>query len=343
MARSSSNKIYLEKVFHNARRCLKEARQAMHPSASKVIKLTNPYSNRREEEEVMDIEYAVRWCVSFHVPNWSQSTWRMMRSAYNMMLLALENRKKISPTTRAELSELMANTKGMSRKERGANKKTSARRKKVVTPNDIKKIEDYLKLRKHRWGRPLVTWLWAAVGSGLRPNEWQTAKLEERSDGRLVLISENFKYSETRSYGPLREIDIADIPTPIQLHIKAHLKNVEEAQGGFIHFYKGCSALLLLLNKKLWPRRKANINLYTGRHQFSANAKADPDVSDVERAAMMGHKTTKTSSERYGLGRSGNKGLTPKVADPSVLDNIKEVVIRKSPQQSPNAIKVTKG
>ena len=69
--------------------------------------------------------------------------------------------------------------------------------------------------------------------------------------------------------------------------------------------------------------------MYTGRHQFSSNAKANPDVSDEERAALMGHKTTKTSTERYGRKKSGNKGLTPQVGDSKVLEKIVSVDVKK--------------
>ena len=345
MARDASKKIYLQKAFYNARRCLKEARESMHPSAEKVLNLNNPSTG--EKEEVMDIEYAIRWCVSFHVPEWSQSTWRMIRAAYNMMLVAFEKRNRISPERHIELSSLMAEAKGLTRKERGSNKKTSSRRKKICKPEDVQKIEDYLSSRAHLWGEPLIIWLWAAIGTGLRPNEWQTAELTEREDGRLILSSENFKYSEERSFGPRREIDITDMPSRIKACIRVHLQNVMNVKNGkpgeAEKFYKGCSALLLLLNQKLWPRRRSNINLYTGRHQFSSNAKADPNVSDVQRAALMGHKTTRTSRERYGKARAGSGGLTPKVGDPSVLGNIKEFEPKRAPQQTPKPVKSGKG
>ena len=105
MPQESSKKIYIEKAFSNARRCLKEARMRLHPSAEHVIKLTNPKTG--EKEDVMDTEYAIKWCVSFHVKSWSQGTWRLFRASYTYMLNGFEKRKIISPKTKDELIELM--------------------------------------------------------------------------------------------------------------------------------------------------------------------------------------------------------------------------------------------
>jgi integrase len=337
VARETSNKIYYRKVFDNAKRCLREAKEKMHPSAKHVMRLKDPSSN--EVVEVMDIEHAIRWCISFHLGEWSQGTWRMMRASYRMLLEKLKTKNRINDEVFNELVELMSTSKGLSRSERAGNKKTSSRRKKHLRPEDIEKIEAFLADNPRSWGQALVIWLWAAIGTGLRPNEWQTARWEKRDDARLVLSSDNFKHNKVRSYAPRREIDITDLPPHIIQSIKQQMVIVNGDEGmvksGMAEsHYKGCSALLLALNKKLWPRRKANINLYTGRHQFSSNAKADPEVSDVQRAALMGHKTTKTSRERYGRTSSGSKGLTPVVGDDAVLNLIKNPEFKGAPQQN---------
>jgi integrase len=336
VARETSNKIYYRKVFDNTKRCLREAKAKMHPSASHTMRLGDPTTN--DKVEVMEIEHAIRWCVSFHLGEWSQGTWRMMRSSYKMLLEKLKSKNRITEDKYNELVEIMANAKGLSRKERAGNKKTSSRRKKNIKPEDIEKIEAYLSENQRVWGQALVIWLWAAIGTGLRPNEWQTARWEKEGPDKFVLSSDNFKHNESRSYAPRREIDVTSLPEHI-LHAVKQQMFVVHGDEGMIksgmaeQHYKGCSALLLSLNKKLWPRRKANINLYTGRHQFSSNAKADPNVSDVQRAALMGHKTTRTSRERYGRTTSGSAGLTPTVGNDAVLDLIKSPDFNGAPQQ----------
>tara|TARA_A200000159_G_scaffold141171_2_gene143816 strand:- start:761 stop:1783 length:1023 start_codon:yes stop_codon:yes gene_type:complete len=320
----SSKKIYIEKAFFNARRCLKEARERLHPSAEHVIQLTNPKTGIKED--IMDIEHAIKWCVSFHVKEWSQSTWRLVRSSYSYMLNGFEKREIISTEKKEELIELMQSTKGLSKKQIGPRKNTSARRKKSVSLADIRKIESHFETHTYKWGESTINWLWASIGTGLRPKEWKGAKLEERDDGRLVLVCRNSKHNEVRSFGACREIDLTDMPENIIRCVRVQEKifnglsekDVEE-------FYWGCVNLLTRVNEILFPRRESNINLYTGRHQFSSNAKANPNVSSEERAALMGHKSTRTSSERYGRTKSGNNGLTPQVGDPKVLAKIVSV------------------
>jgi integrase len=321
MARPTSKVIYYEKAFQNARRCLDEAVKNKHPSAKNIIRLKHP--SEGVPIEVMDIEFAIDWCINNHLPEWSQGTWRMLRCGYRDMLARLVKAGRMSESRANELNERMHQVSGLKRKDRV--KKTSSRRKKVALPEHIDQIDEYVSKKGAKWGEALVIWLRAAIVTGLRPNEWQTARLVE-NDGKVILISENFKHNDERSYGPEREIDLTNIPGEYLRNVRSQLSIVK----GFMErdqiekYYKGCSSLLYECNKKIWPHRKANLNLYTGRHQFSANAKAELSVSDVERAAMMGHKTTKTSSQRYGRTKSGKKGLSPQIANEDVLKLVRD-------------------
>lgn len=333
MAQPSSNKIYYKKAFENSRRCLKEAVEQSHPSAKKSMKLSNIMT--QSQELVMRTDEAILWCMANHLPDWSQGTWRMHRCGYRLLLVKLVESGKVTKERAKELNEMMSSSSGKSRKERV--KKTSSRRKKKASPEDIQKISEVVKDNSSKWGEALIIWLQAAIATGLRPNEWRTATLIE-DDNRLILRSKNFKRNEVRSYADFREIDLTDSSEESIGFVK---KQVSIVQGMIKNdmmesYYNGCASLLYWCNKKIWKKRKANITLYTGRHQFSANAKADETVSDVERAALMGHKTTKTSTERYGLGRHGSKGLTPKIADRDVLKNIVDP-IRNSPKNKFNS------
>jgi integrase len=329
MSRPSSTAIYYRKAFNNAARCLREAKAEMHPSAAATIRLKNPATD--EQEDVMAIEEAISWCINRHLPDWSQGTWRMHRCGYRMFIEKFVASNILDPDIAEELNKKMMNVFGLRRGER--TKKTSARRRKVATPEHVDQIEAYTKERGSRWGKPLVLWLRAAIATGLRPNEWQTAEIIEDGD-RIILVSENFKHNEQRSYAAKREIDITHLSAQNIHFIKEQVDIVQN----FIYkdymeqYYLGCSTLLYRANKKIWPFRKANINLYTGRHQFSANAKADRSVSEKQRAALMGHKTTETSRARYGKARSGAHGLTPQVANENVLD----LIIEKEPRVHPS-------
>jgi integrase len=319
VTRLSTKGIYYKKAFENARRCLKEALTNNNPAGKQIISLKNSANN--EFESVMKVELAIDWCIENHLPDWSQSTWRMHRCGYRLLLELLVAKGHIDAGVAAGLNERMLGVFGLKRGER--TKKTSSRRKKSVSQAHIDLIVDLVTSRECKWGSALVVWLNAAVATGLRPNEWLTAEILN-DNGRIVLKSENFKHNETRSYGTHRFIDLTDIEL-VQLEFVKKQVSVATgmAKAGMAHsYYQGCSSLLYWCNQMLWPHRKANLTLYTGRHQFSANAKADAGVSEIERAALMGHKTTKTSRERYGRSASGSVGLTPTVADPSVLSLI---------------------
>lgn len=326
MARPSSQKIYYKKAFENAKRCLNDAKIQSHPNAKDTIRLVNVLT--RETEEVMSVDKAIGWCITNYLPSWSQGTWRMHRCGYRLLLKKMVDAKRVPEEVAARLNEKMDSVSGLNRKERP--KMTSSRRKKNASPENIEQIETLVNSKNCKWGNALVIWLKAAIATGLRPNEWQTAILTE-DNGRIILRSENFKRNEQRSYADFRDIDLTDTPDEIVSFVKQQVSIVQ----GMIKnnmmetYYNGCASLLYWCNKTLWKKRKANITLYTGRHQFSANAKADKNVSDVERAALMGHKTTKTSTERYGKARSGSKGLTPKIADKSVLSLISDPISSK--------------
>lgn len=335
MARQGTTEIYYGKAFLNAKRCLREASNSGHPYATRTQSMRNPSTGL--DEQVMAIDSAVLWCIKFHLPEWSQGTWRMIRCGYRMLLKKMKDKGLLSLERFDALEKKMMSSKGLSRSQRKKN--TSSRRKKAISPEHLLEIEGYVKNNQPIWGEALVIWLHASIATGLRPNEWLTAELKE-IDGRIILRTENFKFNEVRSYDSHREIDITNLPDDLVRKVRQQINVVQgvHSEGIYDRYYKGCSNLLLHINKKLWPRRKANIQLYTGRHQFSANAKASESTSDAERAAMMGHGTTKTSRERYGRKRNGGGGLTPEIADKEVLKKIATPEVKQRPSNTPAAI-----
>jgi len=319
MARPTTSMIYMQKVVENARRCLKEATLQRHPYAEKKMKMRHPISG--DTVEVMSVELAVEWAMEHHLPSWSQSSWKLFRAGYKRALRSMLKAERISDLQHKTLVEKMYDKKGMSRREAG---KIRRRKKKVLQPKHLEQMQTFVDDKKPTWGEPLMLWMYAAVATGLRPNEWLTA--EWINDEETVLRCENFKYNDERSYASHREIDLSKNDAFYLDCVRNHLKVVKgfaQENASSMH-YKGCARLLRAMNDKLWPRRNANVTLYTGRHQFSANAKSDETVSEVRRAALMGHKTTKTSRERYGKGRYGSKGMTPEVNNQDVLKLIKD-------------------
>lgn len=301
------------------RRCFYEAQSQSHHFKEKKMQLKNPTTG--EMEWVMHVEYALRWCIKFHATTWSSSTWKLTRLGYNLIIDRMHSQQQLTQEKTDELKTLFTQVSPLKKTER--EKKTSARRKKTISEENINTLTDYLGQNKNKWAKALLVWLLAGVATGLRPNEWLTAELKQLNE-KLIVRTENFKANEERSYAKYREIDITDLPERFKKAVDEHIRVVAKMKELKMYekYAKGCADLLRLCNKKLWPRRKANIMLYTGRHQFSANAKADETCSEPERAAMMGHKTVITSRERYGRRSSGSKGLTPQIADRAVLSLI---------------------
>lgn len=336
MATETSQLIYLRLAFRNAKRCLREASDASHSYAQKSIVAVNPETNK--QENIMSPEFALKWAMKYHLKNWSASTWRLIRCGYKAMLENMVSQGALSPEVAKKMIGIAGAQRAQPKAKRRKEKKLLWSRKKYLSEENLARIEDHISDSRYRWGEALVYWLKASMLTGLRPNEWQFASLTEK-DGKVLLKTKNFKYSKVRSYAEDRTIDIGGLSKEHILDIKRHLAIVKGMKDGgmFDQLRDGCAYLLYKLNIKLFPYRKSNITLYTGRHQFSSNAKKDSDVSSLERAAMMGHKTTRTSAKGYGLTKRGSKGLTPEISDKSVLGLIQDIPhVREPKADGPN-------
>lgn len=328
MDRKNTPQIYFAKAFTLTKRCLREAIDCNHKLQHVPYLLKNP--NTGIAERVMFPIHAITWSIENHLANWSPSTWRLYRNSYLHLLRQMELEGIILQVDVEELKSKMKNTAAP--QKRGSS--TSSLREKKQSEADYQKLikeceatcsSPHLKgQQKYSYGEALKYWIIASVTTGLRPNEWFTSELYEE-DGRLLLKCENFKFNKARSYDKHRIIDLSSIAEEKKDAVKKHQMLIKhfDAIGEGQKYYESCRGLLSRLNNKLWPKRKKRIMLYTGRHQFSANAKASDSTSHAERAALMGHKTTKTSSEKYGKKRSGSSGLTPEIADKSVLKKIR--------------------
>ena len=141
-----------------------------------------------------------------------------------------------------------------------------------------------------------------------------------------MLIVDNCKTTNGRSFGEIRKLDVRSFTEDEVASLKAHMKLVKlwiDRGMSFNSYHSGCSKALYRGCKSIWGnRRLRKISLYTGRHQFSANFKL-VGGKHKERAAVMGHKTTKTSAAHYGRTSTGKSGVSiPNVGDMSVLNKI---------------------
>lgn len=245
-----------------------------------------------------------KWAISLR-PTIRRSTWRQYKSSLICYLEQFQDEdfeRAIALLTASDCSNCL--------KGKDAPARTSSSKKRSITPEELSEILKYLSTHKTRWGDVTAVWLQAAVLSGLRPGEWQSAVLNTDVNGDPVLIVRNSKNTNGRSHGNERTLLLNNMTQPdikiIQVQIRVASKIMEN--GLWDGYYRGCRKTLYAAVRVLWPRRSQYPTLYTGRHQFAADAKR-AGLTKNEVAALMGHASAETAGRHYGKKRSGHAGF----------------------------------
>ena len=195
--------------------------------------------------------------------------------------------------------------------------RTSARKSKSLGSHDWGRLVATLRQRGGRWDELAVDWLYWGSITGLRPVEWRDATLRGYAAG-WALDVKNAKHTRGRAHGEHRTVHLqidAEQAQELQCFLGA-------LQSGYHERYQGCRLALRRATKALWPHRTRHPTLYTGRHQFSADAKAS-GLAPEQIAALMGHAVTSTHQTHYGKRRCGRGGLQA-VADPRDVQRVRE-------------------
>ena len=164
-------------------------------------------------------------------------------------------------------------------------------------------------------------------------------KQHRRSNGGIMLRVVNAKHDEDgyRTHGPVRTLLWDNLPFDMVRAIEASIMyaaNFDEEK--WRREREAMQRLLRTTYARVFPRRTTTITLYSGRHQFAADAKRayadDPDGAAVV-AALMGHATDLTASQHYARASAGRRGAVVPAANPSEV-----VKVRCIKQVSLNAI-----
>lgn len=258
-----------------------------------------------DSEEELDLRQFVVWLTETK-KNISRSTWRQYKSSVVFYLESLENNEEA-----IEAIDYIKNI--TSEGSLKTTEKTSSLKLKKIPYEDWVKLDSYLKTSNNKWHSQLSDWLRASIITGLRPVEWKGAYLTEH-DGKTALKVLNAKNTNGRAHGEYRTLLLEELVPEDLISIKNHLNNIRTFIGmeEYEYFYRGCALGLYKACRKLWPRRKKHITLYSTRHQFSANAKSS-GFSKLEVAALMGHAVDITATMHYGRKAAGNEsvGITP--------------------------------
>lgn len=241
-----------------------------------------------------------------------RSTWRLYRSALYY---------SVSEAGFPALAEQIKSIPG-NEQDRKHGQRTSARKAKTFATEKFDLLcQALVNESKSQYALPLYYWLHCGLMFGLRPSEWQTAAFElvepesigftpdDTYNVGIILTVENGKYTNGRGHGKTREL-YACLSEEQYSYLYAHIENMEKYDYEFI--YHKCRNLLYDINRRLFNRHQKYIGLYSARHQFNANIKAqaiarkESTVESLENlAAMNGHGSLQTATEHYGRARGG--------------------------------------
>ena len=266
----------------------------------------------------------VIWLIN-NQSKFSRSTWRQYRAA---LICNFENHALENTAYSVEISyslNLLRNTDCNQCLQRGVN--TSSKKKKKISEADqIKLVAYFTDNPEIRHGVTTLVWLLSGIWTGLRPAEWQSAQLVINATSDIELHVINAKNTNGRSHGDERIVHLSNMSLLEFEILRLHIANIVSAKDkgiAFDDFYQHCRDCLYQANRKLWPKRRKFISLYSSRHQFSADAKKS-GLSREAIAALMGHASVETAGIHYGRRSSGSGGFRV-AADQSDIARVEQL------------------
>lgn len=251
-----------------------------------------------------------KWAAAKWSPHLLSSTWRYYRSSLIFFAQKEFNAGRIHSNSTIDRIEKIL--KDDSLKNSKHKKNTSSLKRKSISDTDLELLFKQLSVSRSKVSGFLSVWLYANCIVGLRPCEWATSSLVDRNGISLKIT--NAKNTNGRSHGEFRYINISSFTKNQISRIVSFTEacqKLEEA-GVFYANYESCRKLLQRTSRKLWPKRKQHVTLYTTRHQFSADLKKSGKKLE-EIAYLMGHTSTDTATSHYGKRRNGRNKVTPDV------------------------------
>lgn len=159
-----------------------------------------------KDDDELGATHFVKWLVEL-APNLRPATRRVYRAAVCFCLqspLDEEDVPRNSGDRRPALAKLVDyhRSTGAEIKEPA----TSSHKKKRFEVEDLEKLRRRLLRRRSGYDEDLDCYLSAGMPTGLRPVEWQRARMVKRADGGLVLLVRNAKSTNGRSHGQFRRL-----------------------------------------------------------------------------------------------------------------------------------------
>lgn len=173
-----------------------------------------------------------------------------------------------------------------------------------------------------------VLWMESVMRTGVRPIEWVRGVTWDGDVLGIPCAKGAFDESGNRIRG-LTQTRILDLS-----HWPQEEKSLITSWVGLRDTPEQRAALLKKMAKRLrvaWDHEfkslRPRITLYTARHQFAANLRAQR-TPPVEIAAMMGHSSDQTQRTHYGRGALGKtgKGITPPEVSSALTAQVRQTI-----------------
>jgi integrase len=251
------------------------------------------------------------------------TTWRQYRSSLICYFQQQTNGGGQHTDRQSAIALLMDSDGSQCQRGKNAPVRTSSGKKRSLSDVERDAIIEYFASHPTRWSTAASIWLRASVVTGLRPSEWKTARMVAES-GEMVLIVQNAKCTNGRAHGVGRTLHLGGVSSAEIRMISAQLDAVQLILRQDIvvwdDYYNGVRKVIHKATRALWPKRAQYPSLYSGRHQFAADAKL-ASMTQVEVAALMGHGSELTAGTHYGKRRSGRSGFGLR-ADPADVTRV---------------------
>jgi integrase len=262
-----------------------------------------------ESDESVSPLAIVRYLVESK-PNWAKRTWTLYRCAVRFNLrqaAAYADESELGAYSQA-LNVLDSETQEQAKRKGSA---TSSKKAKKLSQNDVSTLIDYVRAQKgQRLAIQACAFVIAALATGLRPSEWPGAKLSQEPDGTWLLTVRNAKATNGRGNGSSRTLRLIDVSAQELVAIEGMTliaAVTDQEPGGYPGWQKRLRHYLYRAARAALGRRANYPSLYTFRHQFAANAKANHSREEV--AAMMGHGSAATAGRNYAKRRQAGGAI----------------------------------
>ena len=248
----------------------------------------------------------IKQALIISAPDYRPNYWRRLRCAL------VTQQREAGFTKAADIIKETCNpvTDNTASEELKAQKKAKQARRKHVEKEEHLLLKNHLRMKGDLY---LTAMIELARILGCRPVEMMT--LQVSGDNQIIITGAKKREDGLRGLDGTvklspKDFDAANRARSILFEYRS-IRGLTEEQ-----LQKRLQRRLATATKKLWPRRKHHITLYSYRHQMGSDLKASGRSSE-KIAAIMGHQSV-DSVDVYGNKRRSSRHLSIRATDASI-------------------------